>query len=49
MIKDLNHCVPFYWKFVDTTASEIVLKGCDSNGQGIVDNVLVGHKSPVEL
>ena len=37
---DLSHDVPFYWKFVDdTTASEIVPKSCNSNAQGIVDNV----------
>ena len=39
MINDLSYGVPFYWKFVDdTTASEIVLKGCNSNAQDKVDN-----------
>ena len=40
MINDLSHGASSYWKFVDdTTASEIVPKGCGSHAQGIVDEV----------
>ena len=52
MINYLSHGVPFYLKFVDdTTASESVPKGCNSNAHGIIDNDTTWsyEKSPVEL
>lgn len=40
MINDLKHGAPSYWKFVDdTTGSEIVPKGGESEAQGLVNEV----------